>query len=341
MIREVLNLPGLKSLAPDEAAALLFVRHDAGASASDAALLDEWLAADAAHIEAWAQACSAWRIFDEPIAGDESFDELRQEALAVRPSRTQWVGIAASIALVAAIGGTMSLNTRPDPASPGRNVRAAAAALPSLNFTTVKGQQRTYVLPDATIVTLNTDSAIDVAFRPGGVRRVTLSRGQAYFEVAHDPSRPFIVNLGDRTVTAVGTAFEARLDDQRIVVVLVKGRVIVDRPSEPAVNLRAGQQLIASVAGVTVSPADVSAVADWRRGVITFKDTSLASAVRELNRYSDMRLTVHDAGTSRLAISGIFRTDDPQRFARTVANIYPVQVNDTKGGEIRLSDARK
>jgi transmembrane sensor len=327
MIREVLTLDHLKRLGADGAAALLLVRQDAAGDDPDEAMFDEWLAADPAHADAWARACDAWTAFDG--AGAADLEVFRQSEEPEEPqARARWgFAIAASVAVIAATGGTMLLDRQggPEPGS-AAGIQVAAVDAAKRMLTTARGEHRSLRLADASTVTLNTDSAVAVAFKPGGERRLELVRGQAFFKVAQDKTRPFLVSANGQTVTALGTQFEVRADASTLRVVLVEGRVSVAPARGAPVVMRPGQQLLAGPQGVTVSVADVAAVGDWQRGVVTFKGTTLAAAVTELNRYSTSQLKVDDPGIARLTVSGVFQTNDARRFARTIAEIYPVRV---------------
>lgn len=341
MIREVLTLDQLEKLGSDEAAALLLVRQDAAGDDHDEAVFDDWLAADPAHADAWVRACNAWTAFD----GADSTDlrPLREvpEAPAERQSRPRWgFAIAASVALIAATGGAMLLKRQGGTASGGTAGTQVAAVGPArLMLTTAKGEQRSFRLADASTVTLNTDSVVAVAFRPGGERRLELVRGQAFFKVAPDKTRPFVVAAAGQAVTALGTQFEVRTEPATLRVVLVEGRVSVAPAQGKPVVMRPGQQLLAGQQGVTLSAADVAAVGDWQRGIVTFRGTTLAAAVTELNRYSRAQLRVDDPRLARLTVSGVFQTNDAGRFARTIAEIYPVRVVAAGGDTLRIVPA--
>src|SRR5690606_18195659 len=115
-------------------------------------------------------------------------------------------------------------------------------------------------LDDGSLLTLNTDTRAVVRYRDG-IRGVTLQKGQALFEVAKDPSRPFVVTAGQRTVTALGTAFDVRLSESRFEVTMLEGRVVVAPQSAHApltyadadlvddrTELGPGDQLVATAA---------------------------------------------------------------------------------------------
>jgi len=93
-------------------------------------------------------------------------------------------------------------------------------------YRTAIGEQRLVRLSDGTRVSLNSDSQVVVDYDTVQ-RRVRLKRGEAFFEVAKDMERPFIVSAGAREVTALGTAFVVRYEEGRTAVTLVEGKVAV------------------------------------------------------------------------------------------------------------------
>ena len=325
MLRSVLNLEQLLAMTPDDAAAFWLVRQDGGDDSHDDVLFQEWLDADPAHGFAWADACSLWEGLGQADQAD--LDALREAASAERSGRNRWgMAAAASIALVVAASGALFFRSGDVPSGP------TVVAARSQTFASATGQRRTITLPDKSMVTLNTDTAIAVAYVPGG-RHVQLLRGQAFFAVAHDPGRPFVVENAGRTVTDIGTRFEVRALGNATRVILVEGRVRVAAPivgETKIVELEAGQQLDADARTVSVSAANPTIVADWQQGLVTFHDTTLSDAVAELNRYATGKpLLIHDPKIAAIRISGAFHTDDLRKFARTIAEIYPVRIIET------------
>jgi transmembrane sensor len=235
-------------------------------------------------------------------------------------------------------------------------------------FVTGIGEQRLVPLEDGTRLTLNSDSELKVDFSPG-VRRVELIRGEAFFEVAHNPSRPFIVVAGDQQVTAVGTAFEVRYEPDQVEVTLVEGRVSVTStaastsnealgadpaPRDNAASTLRGAQAKPVARGYLMTPGErlriakaglgkvdeprVEAVTAWRRGEVMLDDTALSDAVAEMNRYSKSALIIDESRIANLKVSGIYHTGDSGGFAAAVGNLYGLEVRE-EGGRIHLSSA--
>ena len=172
-----------------------------------------------------------------------------------------------------------------------------------------------------------------------------LVRGQALFEVAHRKARPFQVYAGDRVITAMGTVFDVRLEGDEVKVALVEGRVRVRPSARPAATTPAAQVVLAPGELLEARPAlpmhvqnvDVTRETSWRSGVLVFDETPLAEAVAELNRYSTERLVIRDPDLGAFHVTGVFKTGDINRFARTVEEILPVDLATRADGTTVLS----
>lgn len=195
------------------------------------------------------------------------------------------------------------------------------------------GEQRVLVLEDGTRVSLNTDSRLVVHFNRS-LRRVELDRGEALFEVAPDPSRPFVVAAGHRQIEALGTSFVVREEDQQLSVTLVEGKVAVSAADAAvrgvageAVTLTPGERLTfkSDVAGAIDRPS-LEKVTAWRRGQVDLEQIPLAEAATEMNRYSTLKLRVEQAEAAHLPIDGVFRAGDTEGFAEAVARSYGLGV---------------
>ncbi|HEY0624593.1 FecR family protein [Sphingomonas sp.] len=339
-------------MTPDEAAVYWVLRHDRDdLTAADRASFEAWVEASEAHARAFHKANGVWDVFDQADA-DPHLTALRQAALAAKPASRRWipavgVGLAASLTAAALLlPGQLGLSGGPARAPVSEIASSTGAQPAAMRFATAKGERRIVRLPDGTRVTLNTDTAVALAFTPHG-RLVRLMRGQALFEVAKDASRPFTVEAAGRRVTALGTVFEVRLDPGRMKVVLVEGRVVVDHASAAAETaapaptlLKPGQALVAEL-GVPqrVAPVDVGDELLWRDGYVSLEDAPLASAVAEMSRYTAAPIRVLDDETGRMRISGVFRTGDADRFAGLVRELLPVRIDRQADGSLVIAHA--
>jgi transmembrane sensor len=206
------------------------------------------------------------------------------------------------------------------------------------------GEQRFVVLQDGTRLSMNTFTRIRVDFA-ASQRTVKVERGEALFEVAKDPSRPFAVQVAGTEVVATGTAFlvqassESKPGDQALAVTLVEGQVVVRsaagegrRLDRPLVMVP-GQRLRLSRSADTDRPAtatrvdrpQMDQVLAWRRGEARFDNVSLREAVDEMNRYDRVPIVV--AGTAgEKRVSGMVKTGDNASFAEAMASLHGLVV---------------
>jgi transmembrane sensor len=317
VIREALTSERLGTLPAGEAAALFVARRAEGLTGSERALLEAWLARDE-HRRALEDAERAWRSFDK-AEGDEMLAAMRRHALAEGPKvQADWrrmAAIAAALLVVAGMGLYFA---------PGIGRRAPASA-PTIAYASARGEVKQIRLPDGGSMTLDADSAAVVQFAADR-RSVQLTRGRAFFVVAHDPARPFTVSAFDRRVVAVGTRFDVNLAAGALTVTLEEGRLKVASADGAAgpVMLGAGQQLVERSGKDTVrtlGDRTANAIA-WRAGLVSFDDQPLAEAAAVMNRYSRDQIVIGDPAVASIRVSGQFRAGEADRFAQTLAELY-------------------
>ncbi len=210
---------------------------------------------------------------------------------------------------------------------------------PQPTFTTRVGEQRLVVLEDGSRVRLNTDSALRVRFRKAE-RRVVLARGEAFFEAAHDASRPFIVEADGASVHAIGTKFDVRRDGDAVRVTLLEGKVrVAEKHTAAAATLIPNQQL--TVSGGHVSPprpADALEASAWTSGRLTFRSVALEDAIAEVNRYAVHKVALDGpAALGRQPITGAFDTGDTKSFADAVGLLLDLSAKADSNGVLRLA----
>lgn len=232
-------------------------------------------------------------------------------------------------------------------------------------YTTVVAERRAIELADGSRVTLNTGSRVRVS-SDGHARRVRLERGEALFDVAHDPDRPFVVQTNGTEVRAVGTAFNVRLRSQVVEVTVTDGKVRLKAgdsasngsrrqggaPTPPTVGsgrgpatgphealLAAGQAAVVAAGVIETVVLDEDAVrrrVAWLDGVIELQGETLAQAVEEFNRYTDSTLVIADPRLASIRVGGRFRTDETDRFVSALKAQFSVRAVQGSGGEIYL-----
>jgi transmembrane sensor len=207
---------------------------------------------------------------------------------------------------------------------------------------TVRGEISMVPLGDGSVATLNTGTRIALAFTREE-RRVHLIGGEAFFDVAKDAARPFVVQARRYSLTALGTRFSVRSEADLSEILVSDGMLDVARPaSDPALarlRLAANMKLLDRgdrlSRPVAVTAADIAREWAWREGQIAFDERTLADASAEYRRYSATAL-VPDPDVADLRISGLFSTANPAGFADAAADVLGIRARSTPGG-IRLS----
>jgi transmembrane sensor len=334
----------------EQTAAEWLAQHDGGNwSEGDQSRLSAWLAAATAHRVAWLRLQAAWR------------EAGRLQALGAGipagtlPQQGQWslANFAPNPALQSFTDARQQLDKLQfaprKPAKPVRVHRYAALAgllllavgftgwgwfrnmpVEQAVYTAAIGELRSFDLGDGSRLTLSSGSRVAVSFSRAK-RRLDLQQGEAFFDVAKDPARPFVVNADARSATAVGTRFSVRRETADIRVVVVEGTVKLEDGAQPAHTsalLPAGSIAVAGSAGVQVNHAGIEAaehLLDWRSGFLSFRDTPLAEAATEFNRYNARQIVLADNTVAALRIGGNFRWTNADAFVRLLEQGFPVR----------------
>jgi len=318
-------------------------------SADKQAALARWLDESAAHRQAYERVKQTWELARQS-AHDSQMLALRHET-ALRITRrsarnTAHRGWLAAAVACLIIGAAVFVGLSPQLSSRTNALLASAGITRDGSYVTGVGERLAINLKDGSQVTLNTDSAIDVAFS-AAERGVRLLRGQALFEVAKDHTRPFVVTANNRRLVAIGTAFDVRLDGTRIQVTMVEGTVRVERaigargtpdsngtapdianPSSQIATITAGEQLTIDEQQLNrIRGSDPERTTSWQRGQLLFDNTRLGDAIAEMNRYSERQLELRDTALADLRISGAFSTSRPAVFVEAITMYFPIDVD--------------
>ena len=197
------------------------------------------------------------------------------------------------------------------------------------------GGQKKIILADGTSVILNTNSRLDVNLA-GKCRDVYLTRGEAYFEVVHDKTRPFTVHANNYVVRDIGTAFDVHLSKAGLVEVgVTKGSVEV-KPANGARVIDAANSLGVVTAGhdivlgkkveraEVVPSADMGRKLAWRQGQLIYTGQPLGEVLADISRYSDIKIELADPALANLPVGGAFRTDQIEAIFAALENNFGV-----------------
>ena len=247
-------------------------------SGDDQVQLDAWIKASTDNRVAWLRVSEAWqqagrlRSLRSPTSSAKAPHRTHVRARAL-------AGVA--VLAVAAIAAWYLLRVGP-------------------SYHTEIGALQAVSLTDGSKVTLDTNTRIHVDVTRTE-RRVDLEQGEAYFEVAKDLARPFVVIAGDKRIVAVGTQFSVRNERGEVRVIVTEGRVRVERGAGDTMRhmmqLQAGSVARAGPDAVFVEDQPISELEQllsWRTGRLSFDDSPLADAVAEFNRYNTRRVVIYN-----------------------------------------------
>ncbi len=309
-------------LSVEDAATAWFVRlRDEEISDSDRGEFEAWREADPAHAEAYREIERLW-------AGLDRIARCPDDRNGAKSTRTNTAG----------------------PASPGRRhalrrmaiaasvtvavcVSAYGLTRPGLfaDHRTWPGEQRMIGLVDGSTVHLNTDTALSVDINADS-REVTLHAGEAYFEVARDAARSFIVDASIGRIEVLGTAFSARHIEGGVEVIVTESNVAVSDHGQGSAVVAVGQSIRVTNAGLgTITKADAATALAWRRGRLVFDNRPLGEVLGELERYRRGRIVILDSAVEALRVTGSFAITDTDATLETIERSLPVRLR-------RLSD---
>ena len=345
----------------EAAAAWLLKRESRQWSQADEAALREWLQASTSHRVTYLRLRSVWHEASRLKVVAPAFTSgtvpargaIAQSSLLLRPSRmpeisdsprharssVRFYGWAAGL-LVAALGLTAHFFW-----SPG-----------AVAYRTAIGGLAMVPMEDGSKITLNTNSEITLG-TVDAERRVYLERGEAFFEVAKDPTRPFIVYANDQRVIAVGTKFAVRLKPESVQIAVTEGQVRLEKraavltlpePLDRRASTHRNSPLLTpgsiadaharSVAIRQQPVSDIERSLSWRSGYVVLRKTLLGEAVAEFNRYNRRELVIDDPELAHIQVGGNFRSNNIDGFVRLLQEGFQIQA-ETQGDRIILSSS--
>jgi transmembrane sensor len=296
-----------------------------GWSEADEAALAQWFAQSPAHRIAFLRLEAAWNYTSR--LGALRHPARRRAVGNAAPARSRlMLRVAAAIVMVVAagIGATAYFST------PREKV-----------YTTAVGGHEMLKLADGSQIELNTDTVLRLTY-DAHVRKAVLDRGEAYFQIAHDASRPFSVQAGNRRVTDLGTKFLIRRGSGGLEVAVTEGLVRLEATgagahAKPALLSRGDVVVVAAHSMVrTRKPAQKLAdELGWRRGVLVFGNATIADAVAQFNRYNTKKLAVAPSA-AHIAIGGTFPANNIEAFTELAQDVLGLRIED-HGDEILIT----
>lgn len=317
-----------------EAAGWLLRQEEPDWSAADQTSLEAWLAVGPAHKLAYWRLAHGWEKVGRLAALRPADPRPKGRPRGTSLVRKPWApALAAS--LVLAVVGTGLLAPQ-------------LWRLGGKAYATELGGKATVPLADGSRIELNTATRVRTAVSRRA-RQVWLDRGEAYFEVAHDPAHPFVVHAGAKTITVLGTRFSVRRDGDRVEVAVAEGRVRVEsatpaglRAAAPAATappvLTRGEVAVAQGPSMMIADKGEGAVAAelaWRQGMLSFDQVTLEDAAQEFNRYNRKKLVIGDPAVAAVRIGGSFQAENIEAFARLLQQVHGLRIADD-GRELKI-----
>lgn len=326
------RLAALFAARPMTAEAWLARMGRPGVSARDQAALEAWLDADPDHLRQYeALKAANAGLADLRMAFEGDLARLRRGAPR-RSGAPRGLVLGGGLAAMAAVAAAIAL------------LPMLRAAPESQLFESAPGQIVDLTLDDGSLVTLDADSAIRVAFAKD-VRRLTLERGSAYFEVEHDAAHPFQVAVADRRVIVTGTRFVTAITGDSAQISVLQGRVAIGRRDaartralEGALGVTAGERAVfrSGAPGIEKTRADVDAATAWRQRRLVFRHAPLSEVITAAARYSQAPLVVADPALDRIFVTTVLPLEGDGALADRMAALLPIRAEHAADGRVLI-----
>jgi transmembrane sensor len=302
----------------NQALGWLRIQSERELDADERAHLDAWLAEDTRHKGAYIRAMVVDNAITQAVAqqslypGEDRYALRSDAAESPVTSRRAWLKYGAWVAGVGLFGVGVALKVTERPTT----------------LATSRGEFRRVALADTSVASINSSSRLEVRLT-GEKRQITLVKGEAWFEVAKDKTKPFVVEAGDVRVRAVGTAFGVRRFRDGAEVLVTEGTVEVWTGNAKAL-LSAGQRSFVpyKTAQITVArqPQEIQRKLAWREGKLIFTRQTLAEAVADFNRYSAKKIVISDPALENRRIFGQYQIDAAEQFAKDIGAYLNVPI---------------
>ena len=335
----------------EKAAADWTLRKDRGLTAQEQDEYTEWLGEDPSHREAMAQYEWGWDEFDR-LAGLQTTHHARVDPDLLAPGnefgpeapvKRNLVRWFAAVPIAAALALTIYMSW-PDTEPAGLEVKPALELMARI-------EQRT--LDDGSRIEINRGAEVEVAYTVEE-RRVYLKKGEANFDVAKDPNRPFIVNVAGVDVRAVGTIFSVKLSDDAVDVIVTEGKVNV-KPVTSAFGsgqpiadsfLEIGQRAMVDLRSeslivevTSLDEVEIEKATRWQPRLLDFDSAPLGDIVAEFNLGNPIQVSLGDPSLEMVKLSSSFWSDNVEGFVRLMESSFDMEVEWQGSREIVLREA--
>ena len=324
----------------EQAAEWVVRLNDPRASEDDFSEWQQWLAQDAANVQAFHEVQDAWQrasavadVIAAPTSDDRVTSITPTHVTSFTPRWSWALSLAATVLLVCGI--------------------VFWPSTPS-TLSTTTAELRSVKLPDGSRVSLGPETQLRLAFSERE-RLISMQTGEAYFEVSPDPQRPFSVKTPSGTVVAVGTAFSVHTLTDRIAVAVTHGKVRVETGGGPVVEealsvagesapppvvLVTGQRFVRERERTTIDklPSLDSATA-WQQRRLEYNNEELRVVIADINRYSATKLKIDSNDIGEQRYTGTVFPDEIDVWLTSIEGVFPIQVSES--GTNRVITARE
>lgn len=306
--------------------------NDDNVKSSDRTRFERWLAIGQEHQQAWReteriwqQACELQALKRQVQPGHSDTNITSSSNVAIfRQRRATTAGLlAAAACLLLAIGLWI-----PSPDT-HRGV----------SYASTTGETRQIHLPDGSIIALGADSQIELRLTPER-RQVTLLRGEAFFDVAKDPKRPFMVDAIHTSISVLGTRFNVNRLNERAKISVESGLVAVKNTlTDTQLELNAGDHVVSKISGLSnITRQDADKSGAWRHGLRLYFDAPLSDVIADFNRYSARPIQLATPELATLNLTAVFPTDNIDMMIHSLQDVLPINLQDN--GEVIVLSKR-
>ena len=315
------------------------------------AALQTWLSLNPKNIEVLLEVAHLWDKMDDLSRLSDLFPQTSPTTTKRRPA---WLGaMAASVIFIVTLGFYQS----------GFNfsLEQPEVVAMQMNYQTSIGESNTINLPDNSKIVLNTNSFVQIRYT-SSARIIDLQRGEIHIDVAHDKSRPLSVIAGGKVIQAVGTAFNVEVRNDLVELIVTDGKVLVaakkntveetdfdeiaKRLPQSSMAISKGEKVNLDATGntiekvVKVDPIEVAASLSWRQGNLIFRGESLAEAMAEIGRYTDITFELSDdEQLQQVQVAGMFKTGDVTGLLEVLSNNFNISYTRVGTDKIILNYA--
>ena len=317
-------------------------------SREEAFAFEDWLNESAAHRQVFNELAGVWHdvgdMFDSQEAGVREPLSLSRVLAAwarLNPVKT-WGALTAACLLLVSVSWVVTSGLTP----------LEQPALAPMVLVTAVGENKTANLSDGSVVQLNTNTRLEIIYLPAE-RMIKLEQGEAHFDVAEIPSRPFRVYAGEGVIEAVGTAFAVQLKETSTEVIVTEGKVKLTRvqtstftnkmaataAKETIATVEAGRNAVFDKALISVEEIDQNQVEkklSWQKGMLLFDGDTLETAVREFERYTTTDMVILDEDIRNIRIIGYFGAGDTDKFLNALEASFQIAARPAGEGTVYL-----